>query len=535
MDFNNSRPVKDSNPVLGNSLVAAKDIVAGEVIVRINEPFLIVVEKAALEQVCSYCLAEAGVSPLKKCVGCQKVRYCNSTCQQADWKLIHKSECSLFRKLPDIPPTPVRALYQALRRKLPIEQNSTSISPQEHHFEELKRDQKRRDEILLQARAAVEFSKSPINKIDDVTKFMCLLATNAFRATLPDDSPVGLCFEPVLALANHSCSPNAFIMFDGRCVSLIALSPIESEESIFISYIDFTQSRDLRQAELRHRYFFECKCEKCTGDYSAYHMFQKGIVIQLPKMELFCPRGSLSKHADTRITTIEHISQDLRALRPDVTNFYSRQESMKSSTSPSVYLGFLKSSLSELSLLNSHQIFALPPYPTILDEIYLTYIDTNHLISALILLLFIFLNCDVYNWPQPNHPVRVTRLFTIARLLKYAASLEQSVLAQTIPFVPSEVFKSIDFIDAVQTILILVNELAPLSHGKGTRFVKQVEEELKETEEVQRLRGGAGKVLQEWQSNGATSIYGVEIAARNFDNLKNLAGFAMEVVEKQSL
>lgn len=176
MDLNHSRPVKDPNPILGNGLVTSKDIAAGEVIVRINEPFLIVVEKAALEQVCSYCLAEAGAYPLKKCVGCQKVRYCNSTCQQADWKLIHKSECSLFRKLPDTPPTPVRALYQALRRKLPIEQNSTSISPREHHFEELKKDQKRRDEILLQARAAVEFSKSPISKIDDVTKFMCLVS-----------------------------------------------------------------------------------------------------------------------------------------------------------------------------------------------------------------------------------------------------------------------------------------------------------------------------------------------------------------------
>ncbi|KAF4636889.1 hypothetical protein G7Y89_g1188 [Cudoniella acicularis] len=535
MDINNSQPVKERDRTLGNGLAAAKDIAPGDVIVRINDTFLIVVEKAALEQVCSYCLAEAEASTLKRCVGCQKVRYCNATCQQADWKLIHKSECSLFRRLPDVPPTPVRALYQALRRNLPIEQDSSSISPQEHHFEELKNEKKTRDEILLQARAAVEFSKSPISKMDDVAKFMCLLTTNAFRATLPDDTPIGLCYEPKLALANHSCIPNSFIMFDGRCILLMALNPIKAGESLFISYVDFTQSREVRRAELRQRYFFECNCKKCLHDESAYQVFQDATIVHLEKQELFYHSKSLGQHAESRINTLRSLTQEYKALEPRIAKFYSLVETIKATATPSEYLDSLKDALSGLSMLKANQIFALAPYPMILDEIYLTYVDHNKLESALILLLFIFLNCDVYNWPQPNHPVRVTRLFTIVRLLRYVASLEASVVFQHVPFMPEEAFDKIDFVDAVQAMLILVNELAPVSHGKGSRFVRQVEEELREAEEVQRLRGGVGEKLKKWQSDSDAKSDGGKIASQIFEGLRTLAGYAFTVMEKQTL
>lgn len=125
----------------------------------------------------------------------------------------------------------------------------------------------------------------------------------------------------------------------------------------------------------------------------------------------------------------------------------------------------------ELLLFRTHSIFAPPPYPTVLDEIYLAYVDENHLPAALVVLLFIYLNCDVFNWPQASHPVRVTRLFTIARLLKYVSSLETGVLEKELSCVPNDVLGSVDYIDAVHIILVLVHELAPLSHGSGSTFV----------------------------------------------------------------
>lgn len=108
-----------------------------------------------------------------------------------------------------------------------------------------------------------------------------------------------------------------------------------------------------------------------------------------------------------------------------------------------------------------------------LDEIYLAYVDDNHLPAALIILVFIFLNCDIYNWPQASHPVRVTRLFTIARLLKYVSSLGEGELEKELSsgLIRQEVLEGVDWIDAVHVVLVLVNELAPLSHGEGSTFV----------------------------------------------------------------
>jgi hypothetical protein len=58
-----------------------------------------------------------------------------------------------------------------------------------------------------------------------------------------------------------------------------------------------------------------------------------------------------------------------------------------------------------------------------MHELYLNYLDKSSFLNALIVLLFMFLNCDVYNYPPPHHPVRVIRLFAIAKLLKHLSSL----------------------------------------------------------------------------------------------------------------
>ncbi|TVY48786.1 SET domain and MYND-type zinc finger protein [Lachnellula occidentalis] len=534
MDCNHSQTVKD--PVLGNGLAASKDLSAGEPIIKISEPFLIVVEKDALERVCSYCLIESDISSLKKCTGCKVVRYCTPICQKADWRLIHKNECSLLQRLPGIPPTPVRALYQALLRYIrPAFEFDSRSASLEHHVPDLKKDRKRWDEIVLQAKGALEFSKTPADKMDMVTRLLCIMATNAFRATLPDDTPIGLCYEPTLALANHSCMPNAFIMFDGRSISLMALNAIKAGEQIFISYVDFTKSRDHRRAELKQRYFFDCGCEKCRHSYTPYRVCQETTAIPSEKLALLYDYKTLVSQAAEREHEIQAMQQGLNDLKQGISVAQSLIDLSKTTASEKERLNFLKQAISDLSLYKNHKLFALPPYPTILDELYLAYIDNEHLTSALIILLFIFLNCDIYNWPQPNHPIRVTRLFTIARLLKYASSLEPANLEQTLPFIPREVLAGIDFIDATHAILILVSELAPLSHGQGTRFMGQVELELREVEEVQRLRGGVGKELQKWQSEGNVSTDGRKIASQIFTGLRTLAGFAFEVIEKQNL
>jgi len=54
MDFNYAEVVE--YPGQGNGLAASRDLAAGEEIICVNEPYLIIVEKAALDYVCSFIL-----------------------------------------------------------------------------------------------------------------------------------------------------------------------------------------------------------------------------------------------------------------------------------------------------------------------------------------------------------------------------------------------------------------------------------------------------------------------------------------------
>jgi SET domain len=81
--------------------------------------------------------------------------------------------------------------------------------------------------------------------------------------------PLGLVLHPLAALANHSCTHNAFVRFDraytGHRLSIRALRPIARGEQVVISYIDATNPVHVRQKELQDRYFFTCECSKCSN------------------------------------------------------------------------------------------------------------------------------------------------------------------------------------------------------------------------------------------------------------------------------
>jgi hypothetical protein len=78
MDINNTNVIKDK--IAGSGLAASQDIGSGDVIIRLSSPYLLIVEKEALENVCSFCLIEASSvdTPLKRCSACKVPRYCSS-------------------------------------------------------------------------------------------------------------------------------------------------------------------------------------------------------------------------------------------------------------------------------------------------------------------------------------------------------------------------------------------------------------------------------------------------------------------------
>ena len=156
MNINQSNVITDGR--LGNGLAAASNLETGEAIIEIPSPYILIVERASLSTVCSQCLAVA--QKMQRCARCKVPYYCSTSCQTEAWRSMHRWECKILRAMPDVPPTPVRALMQILLT------HSFGIAP-DPRWKDLKSNQRelaqtpRWADILLQATGAVQYSKFP--------------------------------------------------------------------------------------------------------------------------------------------------------------------------------------------------------------------------------------------------------------------------------------------------------------------------------------------------------------------------------------
>jgi SET and MYND domain-containing protein len=87
--------------------------------------------------------------------------------------------------------------------------------------------------------------------------------SNTISLSGTEDISLGTGFDPIVCSANHSCDPNTVVVFNQPALVVRALRPIAAGEEIFIKYIDITNPRSVRQAELLDQYYFTCKCSKC--------------------------------------------------------------------------------------------------------------------------------------------------------------------------------------------------------------------------------------------------------------------------------
>ncbi|KAI9052802.1 hypothetical protein LZ554_003075 [Drepanopeziza brunnea f. sp. 'monogermtubi'] len=545
LNVNHTHRIKTS---YGSGLAASESVPSGSLILKLHSPNLLLVERESLSRVCSFCMRES--QTMKRCSACKIPHYCGKACQNGHWREIHGRECALLKQLPDVPPTAVRALIVMLLRK-----NSESEGHEENgwkalesHVGKLQGDRKRWEEVLLQARAGIEFTKSRVERMEEAIMYLCVLSTNAFRITLPDNTPFGMCFSPTLALANHSCKPNAFIVSNSRSISLRALRPIKKNEQIFISYIDPTEDLPSRQSKLKERYFFTCKCDSCEKNgnpYEAFVTYQQEIGEETAdkRMYMFHPQQYLAKSAQNMAT----ILQQMPIVKQHQNHTWKassllEQSQKLSEANKRSRISTLIHAASLCDLLTSEKIYALAPYPEILHELYLAYVDAQAFVFALITLLHLFLGVDVFTYPQPHHPIRVVRLFTIAKLLKHIASLSPTELLQDISgdnMCPrgealqgkediAKSVQSMDIINAFHAIMILVWEEAKKSHGDDSLFVAEVEQEIEEVEEVQKMRGPIGDSLKKWMED-VEDAEGSKQAGKCFAGLRALAGLSEKV------
>uniref|UniRef100_A0A2P2KVV5 Histone-lysine N-methyltransferase ASHR1 n=1 Tax=Rhizophora mucronata TaxID=61149 RepID=A0A2P2KVV5_RHIMU len=255
-------------PGKGRCLLANKDFSPGDAILR-QEPYVCVPNNSA-EPRCDGCFASGN---LKKCSACQVVWYCGSSCQTLEWKS-HRLECSVLAKLENdkrkcVTPSVRLMVKLYVKRKLQSDKIIPATSIDNYNLvEELVSHIKDLDEkqLVLYAQMAnlvnLILQWSDIN-IKEIAENFCKFACNAHTICDSELRPVGTGLYLIVSIINHSCSPNAVLVFEGRSAVVRAVQNIPTGAEVLITYIETAGSTVTRQKTLKEQYFFTCKCPRC--------------------------------------------------------------------------------------------------------------------------------------------------------------------------------------------------------------------------------------------------------------------------------
>jgi hypothetical protein len=121
----------------------------------------------------------------------------------------------------------------------------------------------RRQALAQQALSRSYLANSGLTE-DQLTDYLGKFQYNNFD--IHDDHlyKVGKGNYPVASLFNHSCRPNAVVLFDGFLLSIMAIEPIAASQEITIAYVDPAHDRQHRQSLLMNKYAFTCQCVRCV-------------------------------------------------------------------------------------------------------------------------------------------------------------------------------------------------------------------------------------------------------------------------------
>ncbi|KAJ3553381.1 hypothetical protein NM688_g3643 [Phlebia brevispora] len=283
----------------GRGLYAKDSFGVGSVLISLR-PRVAVLSINNLDNHCSWCSNPAPDRGLKRCTRCRTVYYCDSN---HDWPF-HKNECDALQQWAAVAPSPdvsvpsdaVRCIGRILwniQRKGLDSVWASELSTMQSHRASLQPSTFESHTHLahsvvryLGATSPEDLAPFGLSSAGDLVDVISRFTTNAFTLTSHTLTPIGVCYSPALALANHSCDPNAVIVFPHYSddfltepnMQLISIKPVASGDQVFISYVDTTLPRDQRHAVLKETYNFVCKCTLCN----------KRAWID-PRASLYCP------------------------------------------------------------------------------------------------------------------------------------------------------------------------------------------------------------------------------------------------------
>jgi len=260
----------------GRGLFATKELEVGFTILC-EEPYAFTLTKSQRGKRCDY---TTKLSPgLKRCACCKLQWYSSVESQKAAWKEGHKEECKQLKQSGELGEEMSVMLSRIFNRIEKEHGDATDIQPSEGKFvsilglesnyDKLNKDQQDDMGIFLARFQATKKQKFPVclanaRKLLD----LCAKMKNNQFAICDEvlNSEVGSGVYLNAAMLNHSCSPNAFPIFDGKTLYVKALNKIKAGEEICIAYTDTKLTFQERQESLFSIYRF--KLQKDTGKVS---------------------------------------------------------------------------------------------------------------------------------------------------------------------------------------------------------------------------------------------------------------------------
>ncbi|KAH8910479.1 SET domain-containing protein [Coniochaeta sp. PMI_546] len=557
----------------GRGLQATATFPAGSAIAVFPHPLLCLPDGDHVRTTCDWCLkpgtssSSSSSSPtapphapqtkLSLCTRCRYASYCSKKCQASAWRATHKLECPALCRIKDslfgstrgekatdpreekwFVPTPVRAAMQLLLRLgrndqavrdavgggLPFINSSNSGAGEGAALEG--NVQGFRDygdgtvwkDLGAQARAALSFAGLEVGADDNraevaaegVRRMLCMVQTNAFDRRDEDVGAAGVFLDVDLAMANHSCVPNAHVVFVGRSAVLRAEREIREGEEVEISYIDNTLSKEERQKALE-LYHFRCQCRRCRDDLDVYQVCQSSPTIPLNILSL---QPDLALYSDPPINRAALQKSPLPLAKN--TDKHPLWEKCK-------------------PLLEA-KTYAIEPLPSVLHDLVVrheTAADQN-LAHALALSCLLATKCHPFAHVPPFKPWRVKGLMMTAQLLSQTAPLSAAgELGQTCS--DRELVARLGRMDQVtvcEAVLRLVVHYGPLGHSDDWEVARGARELL---EDIGQLRGREREsmAVRVWASTPERPDARAFFEEVVLGPIDELAEFAIGILEKE--
>ena len=255
--------IDESNPE-NRKLITKKNVISRELILE-TSAHVSTVLAANLSKNCSYCFKYH--TNLSNCGGCLIRHYCNKECQALDWKTGHKQECGILKLLNAKEKTmnslfllALRVLVQKNIKGCEIYEKMGNLLSNKTRFPEEKIQFFKEMSIVLMKYIEIPLT---IENIEENIELLCRINTNAFTIHNYLDDPVALGIFIPSNFINHSCEPNAQIVFIGRKQRVFALKDLLKDSEITISYAQKLDSQENIRKFLFDNYQFDCKCVKC--------------------------------------------------------------------------------------------------------------------------------------------------------------------------------------------------------------------------------------------------------------------------------